>query len=210
MSGAAFIETSSQRYSPIQENAAMKPTSRPSSRASDGKGQDGNEELPTPFSKADSKQSPYSQGQNLSLQTTTDSSSYSLQFYLDMGFSLTDATRIYHARVSKQSEKDKQAATDREISLSPLNLQSVSGLSSPSKQQQQQQPTTPLHVRVSILLGVLWIATFISSVFCLCKPSGRCYRMPPSSPRRTLLILLSAATQRKTTASWDRFPSPAR
>ena len=147
LSGAAFIEAGSQRYSPIQENEATKPASRPTSRASDGKIQDDYAEPSTPISKADTKPSPLSQSQHLSIHTTTETSSYSLQLFLDMGFSLADATRIYHARVRRQSEKDKQPANDREISLSFQDLPSVSGLSSPSK---QQQPTTPLHVRVSV------------------------------------------------------------
>ncbi len=213
MSGAAFIEAGSQRYSPIQENAATKPASRPTSRASDGKIQDGYAEPSTPISKADTKPSPLSQSQHLSIHTTTETSSYSLQFFLDMGFSLADATRIYHARVRRLSERDKQPANDREISLSFQDLPSVSGLSSPSK---QQQPTTPLHVRVSawvLLIG--WALNSIIYFFSLlssfqCEPRGRCYLTRPSWRRKTVPIPLNAATQRRTTASWDRFPSPAR
>lgn len=152
---------SAKRYSPSEENnnTTMKPIrSRPSSRADNEKVQDRYEDVKSPMSasKADTMQSPYSQGQQSSSQhTTVESSAYSLQYFLDIGFSVTDATRLYQSRRSRHygttSKRDKAppppppVADDRELSLSFQDLPSVSGLSSPSLK----QPTTPIHIRVS-------------------------------------------------------------
>ena len=152
VSDVVLNPSAEKRYSPSEDNKVTKSISRkPSSRADNGQVQERYEEVKSPMSvsKADTMQSPYSSSQH----TTLESSSYSLQYFLDIGFSVTEATQLYQSRRSRHSDtkstkEDKPLVDDRDLSLSFQDLPSVSGLSSPT----MKQPTTPIHIRVSTTL----------------------------------------------------------
>lgn len=82
--------------------------------------------------------------QSQSQHTTSESGSYSLQCLLDIGFSVEEATRLYHLRLSRSGGGAKLSGND---SCSPLSLPRPFVLSSaPSSP----KPETPTHIRVRI------------------------------------------------------------